>query len=97
MVFALLIGLISVFFTSIFDGDMGGNLIKLGSLVFLSPISYFFGREFQRREATQKNVDDKTGQILEDTRTLREHTQNGDALDEIEDIEEKAKRLREDE
>lgn len=95
-VFTLLIGLIAVFFSSIFNGDMGSNLIKLGSLVFLSPISYFFGREFQRREKLEEEINDKTGQILEDTQVLKEHTRNQDALDEIEDIEKKAKQLRED-
>jgi hypothetical protein len=95
IVFVLLIGLVGVFFSSLFEGDMLSNLIKVGSLAFLSPISFFFGREFARREALEADIDDKTGQILEDTRTLKEHTRNQDAIDEIEDIEEKAKDLRE--
>ncbi len=96
MVIVLLIGLIVVFYTSIFDGDMGGNLIKLGSLVFLSPISYFFGREFSRREKMQEEINDKTGQILEDVRSLKRDVKEKEAFDEIEDIEDQAKELRKD-
>lgn len=93
-VFALMIGLLVVFFSSIGNGDLASNLIRLGSLVILSPISYFFGREFQRREKLSKEIDDKTGQILEDAQTLRAHTKDDEAFDEIEDIEEKANDLR---
>ena len=92
-VFVLLLGLGAVFFQSLNEGDLISNLIKLGSLVFLSPISYFFGREFQRREKLSQEVEDKTGQILEDTQVLREKTQNEDTIREIEDIEEKAEKL----
>lgn len=93
-VFVLLLGLGAVFFQSLNEGDLISNLIKLGSLVFLSPISYFFGREFQRREKLSREVEDKTGQILEDTETLRNHIQDEEAIDEIEDIAEKAQELR---
>ncbi len=93
-VFVLLAGLLIVFFTSIGNGDLPSNLIKLGSLVFLSPISYFFGREFQKREKLEEKVEDKTGQIIEDAQTLLEHTQNEEAKDEIEDIIEMSNQLR---
>jgi|SRR3989344_1678312 len=93
-VFVLLVGLCVLFFTSLSDGDLVSNLIKLASLVFLSPISYFFGREFQKREHQNRLIEDKTGQIIEDAETLRQHTRNEEALDEIEDIENRAKELR---
>lgn len=93
-VFILLLGLGAVFFQSLNQGDLLSNLIKLGSLVLLSPISYFFGREFQRREKLRSEVEDKTGQILEDAETLRNHVQDEEAVDEIEDIAEKAQELR---
>ena len=94
MVFVLLLGLFVVFFPSLSLGDLTSNLIKLGSLAFLSPISFFFGREFRRREALEDEIVDKTGQILEDAETLKSHTKNEDAMDEIEDITEKAENLR---
>lgn len=93
-VFVLMICLIAVFVSSLGDGDMSANLVRLGSLVFLAPISFFFGQEFKKREKLEAEIDDKTGQILEDTRTLKEHTKNQDAIDEIEDIEVQAEKLR---
>ncbi len=93
-VFVLVIGIEILFFTSLSDGDLLSNLIRVGSVAFLAPISYFFGREFQRREKLEAKISDKTGQILEDAQTLKSHTQNEDAIDEIEDIEKKAEDLR---
>lgn len=94
-VFVLLLGLVVVFFPSLNEGDLVTNIIKLGSLAFLSPISYFFGREFQKRETLEKEVEDMTGQIIEDTQTLKQHTKNPEAIDELEDIEEQARKLQE--
>lgn len=93
-VFVLLAGIGAVFLQPLLEGgELVGNLIKLGSLAFLSPISYFFGKEFKRKGRLERQVEDKTGQILEDAQVLRDHTQNEDAIDEIEDIEEKAEEL----
>lgn len=94
-VFVLLLGLVVVFFPSLGEGDLVTNIIKLGSLAFLSPISYFFGREFQKRETLEKEVEDMTGQIIEDAQTLKQHTKNSEAIDELEDIEEQARKLQE--
>jgi len=93
-VFVLLLGLGAVFFQSLNEGDLISNLIKLGSIVFLSPISYFFGREFQRREKLSQEVEDKTGQILEDTEVLRARSKNEDESEELDDIIEKTEELR---
>ena len=93
-VFILLLGLFVVFYQSLFEGDMVSNLIKLGSLALLSPVSYFFGREFARREKLEEEIDDKTGQILEDAEVIRKQNKDPELNDEIEDIKEKANDLR---
>lgn len=93
-VFVLLLGFLIVFFPSVPQGDLFSNLIKIGSFVFMAPLSYFIGREFQKRAKLDREIEDKTGQILEDAQTLREHTENEEAIDEIEDIAEKAEELR---
>ncbi len=95
-VFVLLAGLLIVFFPSLSEGDLFSNIIKLGSLAFLAPISYFFGREFQRREKLEKNVNDKTGQIIEDAKTLKSKTRGlpEEDLDQIDDIIENSSELR---
>lgn len=94
-VFVLLLGMGAVFLQPILEGgELLGNVIKIGSLAFLSPISYFFGREFRRKEKLEREIEDKTGQILEDAEILRSHTENEEAIDEIEDIIEKSGELR---
>lgn len=91
-VFVLTIGMVLVFVPSVQDGDLVSNIIKLGSLAFLSPISYFFGREFIRRERLNSEVSDKTGQILEDVKTLKKDATQDDE-DELEDIEKQVEEL----
>lgn len=93
-VFILLIALFVVFYQSLGEGDIVSNLIKLGSFALLSPVFYFFGREFARREKLEEEIDDKTGQILEDARVLRNKKRGEDETDQIDDIIEKAEELR---
>lgn len=94
-IFVLLLGLMVVFYQSIFEGDMLSNLVKLGSLVFLATLGFFFGREFKRRENLEGKIDDKVGQILEDAKVLRDHIDDEEAVEEIEDITRRANELRE--
>jgi len=95
-VFIMVIGMLVVFYGEISQGDFVSNLIKLGSLVLFAPIAYFFGREFQKREDTENEVEDKTGQIIEDARAVQKKDPNmsEDSIDEVEDIIEKANELR---
>ena len=86
-------GILVVFFESVSQGSLATSLIKLGSLVFLSPIAYFFGREFQKKQRLEDKIFEKTDQILEDAKALREDAQSED-IDEIEDIFEKTDELR---
>lgn len=92
-VFVLILGILVVFFESISEGSLATSLVKLGSLVFLSPIAYFFGREFQKKQRLEDNILEKTDRILKDTEALRKHGQSED-IDEIEDIFETTEDLR---
>lgn len=49
-VFIFSLGLIGIFLPPMFRDDVFGNAIKVGSLVLLSPIAFFFSRELKRRE-----------------------------------------------
>lgn len=92
-IFVLLLGTLVVFFESAIQGNLVSNLIKLGSLVFISPIAYFIGREFQKKEQLEDAILEKTDQILEDAEALRKRGQDED-IDEIEDIFEQTDELR---
>lgn len=57
LVFAVLAGIVVLFLPQALNtGELFSNMIRVGSLVFVAPIAYFFGREFKRRE----NSDERT-------------------------------------
>lgn len=55
-VFMFPLGVIIVFWSTLFQGDSLSNLIKVGSLAFLSPLAYFFGMQFKRNEKQEDEV-----------------------------------------
>jgi len=52
--FIFLIGSILLFLSSALEANVGENLIKLGSLVLITPLAYFFGKEYQLVEEHAK-------------------------------------------
>ncbi len=92
-VFVLLIGILALFYPSIQDGDLFLNFVKLGTLVFLAPVAFFFGREFQKREKAEADIQDKAGQIIEDAQVLKSKVKK-ENLDEVEDIQKKAEEIK---
>jgi len=71
-----ILGTILVFFPQFQTQEFSESLIKIGSLALISPLAYFFGREYKRRG----EQDNKINEIKERT---------GEAADNIsEDIEE---------
>lgn len=54
LVFAVLAGIVVLFLPQALNtGELFSNMIRVGSLVFVAPIAYFFGREFKSREKGQ--------------------------------------------
>ncbi|MCL5439094.1 MAG: hypothetical protein M1268_03850 [Patescibacteria group bacterium] len=56
-VFVFLLGTILIFLNDALKDDVYGNLLKLGSLLLISPIAFFFGREFQKSEKQTEKVE----------------------------------------
>ena len=54
-VFIFPVGVIVIFWSQIFTGDVTSNLIKIASLALLTPLSYFFGKQFNK---TRKQDDE---------------------------------------
>ncbi len=46
LVFIFLIATIGLFLTDALKDDSVGNFIRLGSLVFIAPLAYYFGKEY---------------------------------------------------
>lgn len=55
-VFIIPIGLIIIFWSQIFQGDVGANIIKLASISILSPLAYFFGIQFKKNDKAADEI-----------------------------------------
>ncbi|MBI2025906.1 MAG: hypothetical protein HYT06_00845 [Candidatus Levybacteria bacterium] len=54
-VFVFVLGSLLIFFPDI-NADLTANGLKLGSLALISPLAYFFGREYRRSDETDEKV-----------------------------------------
>ncbi len=55
-VFIIPIGLIVIFWSQIFQGDVTANIIKMASISILSPLAYFFGIQFKKNDKASDEV-----------------------------------------
>ena len=56
-VFIFVLGIILIFLPQALSDDVVSNMIKLGSLVFLSPLAFFFGTQYRQDEKLDEKVD----------------------------------------
>lgn len=64
------------------------TFIKLGSLLLITPISYFVSKELERRQLLNQQIDVKTDEIIQDAEALKEavdptQPEEAEAIDEI--------------
>lgn len=85
-VFVFLIGLLVLFISQALQNDVFSNMLRLGSLVLLSPIAFFFGREFRRRERLEDQVEMKTEKIISNVQKVIEKESDKMSASEIEAI-----------
>lgn len=93
-VFVFMFGLIAIFAEQALQGDIFVNMIRLGSLVLLSPIAYFFGNEFRRREKLEKEVKEKAEKIIKNAQELSLKPENKEEI--LSDIIETSEKLKDD-
>ena len=43
------IGLMALFIVPAFENDVFSNMVRIGSIVFITPLAFFFGREFKKK------------------------------------------------
>lgn len=55
-VFIIPIGLIIIFWSQMFNGDIAANIIKMASISILSPLAYFFGIQFKKNDKENDEV-----------------------------------------
>lgn len=95
LIFAICIS--AIFFEPTFKDDVFSNLIKSGSVIFLSPIAYFFGREFKRNRKLEEKIEQASDEIIEDADALlhsESATRKEEDLEEIDDIMKQANALK---
>lgn len=56
-VFIFVLGSILVFLPDALLNDTLGNFIRLGSLALISPIAFFFGKEYRRNDEEEKKLE----------------------------------------
>ena len=71
--FVFIVGAILVFGPDVLQNDLTNNLLKIGSLILISPLAFFFGEEYRRNlkeqeelEALEERTKDAADTISED-------------------------------
>lgn len=96
-IFVFVASLLFLFGQEALSGNLFQNLLMLGSLLLLSPLAFFFGIEFKKRESLHEKMRQETHAVIKDRRTvLRKNSLDEEEIDEIEDIYNKAEKLKKD-
>ncbi len=95
-VFIFILGSVLLFLPDALVGKVAQNLLQVGSLALLSPLAYFFGREYRTRQAMQERnqeladkITEQAGNVLnqeEDTLTEEEKTNLANIIKESEEL-----------
>lgn len=93
-VFVFLAGILILFIPKILPGIDITELARLGGLILISPIAYFFGREFQRREKLEQEVEEKTEAIIEVAENVKNKKLEADFEASVDEIIEEASDLK---
>ena len=94
-----------LFFPDAAKADATNNLLKLGSLLLISPLAYFFGKEYQKGEQQDEKIEelkertkDAADTISDDVEeVIKEEKQNlkGEDLEKLNEVLEETEDLRE--
>lgn len=104
-VFIFPVGIVVVFWSSLFQADITANLLKIGSLGLLTPLAYFFGVQFSKTEKqedeilkTKERAKSSADDIAEDVEEVVESAKaklNPNEVEKLNDILEETETLRE--
>ncbi len=64
-VFIFILGAILVFMPQALTDDVTGNMLRLGSLVLISPLAFFFGNEYKKTEQNEAKIEAMEERIKE--------------------------------
>ncbi len=103
-VFIIPIGLIIIFWSQVFEGDVTANIIKMASISILSPLAYFFGVQFKKNDKatdeilkTKERASSSADEISSDVKEVIESSKsklNPKELEKLKEILDETKDLR---
>lgn len=70
IIFVFTAALLVLFSQEFFQQDLFFNILRLGSLLLLSPLAFLFGLENKKREKLDNKIQSDTQKIIEDTQDL---------------------------
>ena len=56
-IFVFIVGAVLIFLPDTLKGDTFGNFIKVCSLLLISPLAYFFGREYRKSDQQEGDIE----------------------------------------
>ncbi|OGH37851.1 MAG: hypothetical protein A3B44_01265 [Candidatus Levybacteria bacterium RIFCSPLOWO2_01_FULL_38_21] len=67
-IIAFAIGIVLTFMPEAIKGDVVGNFVKLGSIILISPLAFFFGKEYRKsdeRDDTIESIGKDVKEVIE--------------------------------
>jgi len=71
-IFVFIVGAVLVFLPDALKGDTIGNFLKIGSLLLISPLAYFFGREYRKSDKEEGDIESLEERTKEAADTISE-------------------------
>lgn len=103
--FVFVLGVILVFVPDAIKGDLLVNSLKLGSLILISPLAFFFGNEYRRNDKQSEAIEGLEERTKEAANTISEDIEDvikdekanlkGEDLEKLNEILEETEDLRE--
>lgn len=85
-VFIFILGAILVFLAEALTGDIMGNFLRLGSLALISPLAFFFGREYRKGEKQAEQIEKTSQAIKKDVAGVLENEKQAIKSEDVEKL-----------
>ena len=99
-VFVFIVGAVLLFLPVALEGEVARNLLQVGSLALISPLAYFFGKEYRARQAMQErteeiaqSITEKAGDVLTNEEDVLTHEEKRELADIIKESQELKKEI----
>lgn len=70
--FVFILGTVLIFIPDALKGDSMDNFLKLGSLLLISPLAFFFGKEYRRVDMQQESIESLKERTKDSADTISE-------------------------